>query len=255
MTVETVWDALGLKRGDVVAVTGGGGKTTLIGQLTREARASGGRVVVTATTRFTLPAEPELPVVVAGSRAGMFAATLRALESSSAVVVAGGFADKGRHTGIPSEWIPDLAAMAGVTLTIVNADGSAMRPFKAPAEHEPAVPPSVSVVVAVAGLDVLGRPLDGRWVHRPERVAEVAGMQQGALIDEGVMLRVLSSEQGGRKNVPAGARYAVVLNKADAPDLLAAGTCIAYGLRSAGVSRVVLTALRSPAPLRAVLAA
>src|SRR5204863_6581863 len=97
----------------------------------------------------------------------------------------------------------------------VNADGSSMRPFKAPAEHEPAIPPAAGVVVAMAGLDVLGYPLDDRRVHRPERVAAILGVDLGTPVDERMVARVLASPEGGRKGVPANARYAVLLNKAD----------------------------------------
>jgi len=57
--------ALGLGRGDVVAVVGAGGKTTLVYRLAAEAREAGLRVIVTSTTHMgTLPEEITGPVLL-----------------------------------------------------------------------------------------------------------------------------------------------------------------------------------------------
>ena len=50
-------------------------------------------------------------------------------------------------------------AVAGVV--IAEADGARLRPLKAPAEHEPVIPPAADAVVAVAGLDSVGAPHRG----------------------------------------------------------------------------------------------
>src|SRR5204863_937808 len=57
--------ALGISRGDVVAVAGAGGKTTLVYRLAAEARASGLRVLGTTTTHMgTLDEAVTGPVLV-----------------------------------------------------------------------------------------------------------------------------------------------------------------------------------------------
>ena len=56
---------LGLGRGDVAAVAGAGGKTTLVYRLASEARAAGLRVLVTTTTHMgTLPEDMTGPVIM-----------------------------------------------------------------------------------------------------------------------------------------------------------------------------------------------
>ena len=47
-----------------------------------------------------------------------------------------------------------------------EAEGSAQRPVKAPAAHEPVFPASADAVVMVAGASGLGRPLDDDVVFR-----------------------------------------------------------------------------------------
>lgn len=108
-----------------------------------------------------------------------------------------------------------------------EADGSRRRPLKAPADHEPPVPAPVDVVVVVAGLSGLGRPLDDSCVHRPGRFAALAGCLPGACLTPDLVARVLTHPDGGLKNVPAGARRVVLLNQADTPELRALGTDLA----------------------------
>jgi molybdenum cofactor cytidylyltransferase len=99
-------------------------------------------------------------------------------------------------------------------LVLVEADGSAHRPFKAPAEHEPVIPAGAADVVVCAGLQVLGRPLDERWVHRPELAAGLAGVAPGSPVTPWVAATVLLAPAGGRKGVPRGARCHALLNVA-----------------------------------------
>ncbi len=71
------------------------------------------------------------------------------------------------------------SAMAGAPL-LIEADGARGRSLKAPAPHEPIVPPFADLVVSVAGLDVVGMPLDEQYVHRVDRVRQVLGLRPGA---------------------------------------------------------------------------
>ena len=43
---------------------------------------------------------------------------------------------------------------------LVEADGAKMRPCKVPAEQEPVIPKECDIVIAVAGLDVLGETIE-----------------------------------------------------------------------------------------------
>src|SRR5207244_992641 len=94
-----------------------------------------------------------------------------------------------------------------------EADGSRMRPFKAPAEHEPVIPAETTLVVPVVGADVFGKPLDPDHVHRPELVSALSGAPLGTPITPEIVARVLAHPDGGRKGVPAGARVVVLINK------------------------------------------
>jgi probable selenium-dependent hydroxylase accessory protein YqeC len=99
-------------------------------------------------------------------------------------------------------------------LVLVEADGARGRSLKAPAAHEPVVPPASDVVVVVAGLDALGAALDAGLVHRLERVCALTGRPPGAPVDEDVLVGTLSLG-GYPERSPAAARTVVFLNKAE----------------------------------------
>ena len=128
---------------------------------------------------------------------------------------------------------------------LIEADGSRQRPFKAPAGHEPVIPPWVDTVVVVAGLSALGRPLSPQWVHRPERFAALSGLTAGETLTLEELGRVLAHPQGGLKGIPAGARRVALLNQADTAALQGAASRLAGELLGA-YDAVLVAALAPP---------
>ena len=139
----------------LVTLVGGGGKTTLLYALARQAVDAGYTVAVTTTTHI-LP-HPGLPRSERPTRA--------LLEARRAATV-GTVGEKGKLTG--PENPAALLDLAGVVL--VEGDGANRLPLKAPEEWEPVIPPESRAVLAVAGLDAVGRPI-GETCHRPDRAA------------------------------------------------------------------------------------
>jgi molybdenum cofactor cytidylyltransferase len=121
------------------------------------------------------------------------------------------------------------AQRRGISL-LLEADGSRLRPAKAPAEHEPNIPPFVDGVVVVFGLSALGMPLNEKWVHRVERFSDLSGLSEGDQISAEAAIRVLLHSQGGLKGIPSGVRRYCLLNQADKPQLTSLGNRIARSL-------------------------
>jgi molybdenum cofactor cytidylyltransferase len=128
---------------------------------------------------------------------------------------------EGKARGAEPELVEDLLRLPGRPIVLNEADGSRMRPFKAPAEHEPVIPAATTLVVPVVGADVFGAPLGPERVHRPERVAALAGSALGDPVTPELVARVLTHPEGGLKHVPPGARVIPLINKADTPEALA----------------------------------
>ena len=222
-----VWAALELDMEvhRLVALTGAGGKTSTLYALARAGVDAGKKVVVTTTTHI-LP-HPGLPL--AGSPA-----EARALLEGCPAVTLGRFdrPDKLSGGGDPA------ACLAFAHLVLAEADGARLRPLKAPADHEPVIPPQADAVVAAAGLDCLGRPV-GEVCHRPERVCALLGVGMDHALTPADVAAVLAHPQGGRKGVGAGMAFRCLLNKADDPAREALGREIQSILAQKGIVSAV----------------
>jgi len=128
----------------------------------------------------------------------------------------------------------------GAGVVAVEADGSAHKPFKAPAEHEPVIPSSTTDVIVCVGLDVLGKPLNELYVHRPEIVARLARTELGEPVTMETILRVLVHDEGGRKGLPEGARLHALLNNPGDEDRRQAGSKLAGRLIFGGYYRAIV---------------
>ena len=125
---------------------------------------------------------------------------------------------------------------------LVEADGAKMRPCKVPAEHEPVIPKECDIVIAVAGLDVLGETIEA-GCFRSRQVA--AFLQKPLLhrIEEADLVQILLSERGARKSVGKW-EYYVVLNKCDTQERMHSAQKIAVALQQAGVQHIAVTKLK-----------
>lgn len=97
----------------------------------------------------------------------------------------------------------------------IEADGSKMKPLKAPAAHEPPVPEWVNHVVVSVGISILGKPLDESYVHRAELFSSLTGLEMGKPVNWQAIMKMLTHPQGGLKNIPRHARKSVLLNQVD----------------------------------------
>jgi probable selenium-dependent hydroxylase accessory protein YqeC len=243
-------DALGLAGDDVVALVGGGGKTSAMFRLARETVAEGGRAITTTTTRIfaaQIQLSPAHVPAAAATREGVLAA----LAAHGQVLVIGE-ADPGtgKAEGVTLDLFRRLRVWCPGTIILNEADGSRMRPFKAPAAHEPVIPAETTLVIPMVGADIFGQPLDAEHVHRPERVSALSGAPTGSPITPAVVARVLAHGDGGRKGVPAGARVIAVINKVERLDDRAPARETAERLLGEpAIEAVLLTALRREEPV------
>ena len=246
-------DALGVARDEVVAFVGGGGKTTAMFRLAGEMVETGEHAITTTTTHIFAAQIALAPAHVAAAEATQ-ASVSAALSAHGHVLVIGATdAGSGRAGGVAPDLFRSLRAWCPGVCLLNEADGSRMRPFKAPAAHEPVIPAETTLVVPVVGADVFGKTLDDVNVHRPELVSELSGAPLGAPITPEIVARVLAHPDGGRKGVPAGARVVVLINKVERlPDRAPARETAERLLREPAIHSVVLAAVRGEKPVLAV---
>jgi probable selenium-dependent hydroxylase accessory protein YqeC len=250
---------LGLRRPEVVAVVGAGGKTTLVYRLAAEARALGWRVLVTTTTHMgTLPEATTGPVFVE-AEGEVDEAMREALARHGIATLLGRRVRPDKLQGIPPERVDALAGLCD--LVLVEADGARGRSLKVPADHEPVVPSSTTLLIVVAALDAVGARLLPDRVHRVELVAAATGKSVGAILEERDLAACLGHPGSYPSRLPRSARAAVFLNKAEDVAAYAAAGRIALGLTPPyevvvagrardGEGRTVSTAAAPPAILK-----
>jgi len=238
-------DALMLGDRGVVSLVGAGGKTSLMYKLAHELAAAGEPVLTTTTTKIFEPLpEQSTHLIIAGS-------VSRMLEQAQAAL------NNHHHITAAFEKLPNLRKLRGFTpgfvqaiwhsrlfrWILVEADGAAGRPLKAPADHEPVIPACTSQLIGLIGLNGAGQPLNGQWVFRPERFIQLSGLAQGAAVSAAAIAAVLVHEKGIFKNAPAAAARIAFCNQADVRPNLAAGRHIARALiekKRTGLNRVII---------------
>lgn len=225
-----------------MAFVGAGGKTTAIFRLARQ---MAGRVLVTTSTHLGV-GQVELADNHYVIQSGEDLATLKEGLGNGVTLVTGPGGKDRRVTGLSLELLAalnDIAHSHEVPL-LIEADGCRRRPLKAPAEHEPAIPDFVNTVVVVAGISGLGKPLNEKWVHRPERFGQLSGLEMGKKIASQDVVKVLRHPSGGMKNIPDGARKVVLLNQVDTPEQAGLAKGIAKALLREYESVVVASLLK-----------
>ena len=193
--------------GDIVAIVGAGGKTTTMFALANALAERGLRVVTTKSTNIHRPSLARSPRLLISPPDRWQADLPPALDAHPVITVVTAAPTPRRYNGIPPDLAPDLLRDSGADVLIVEADGARRRLLKVPADHEPAMPSGATIVMPVACLAAVGRPLAGRHVHRPELAAEVLGIDPGANLSIDHVLQLLLDVRAGRKAAPPDAQF------------------------------------------------
>jgi probable selenium-dependent hydroxylase accessory protein YqeC len=215
-SVHDLSSALDMGSRELVALVGGGGKTSLLLAMADERVRAGKRVVTTTTTKMWHREAGRLPQLVFTRLEPSWRIKLNAgLQSPGQVFLARNPLDSGKVEGIEPSMINEIYGEAGIDDILVEADGASGRPVKAPAEHEPVIPSSATLVVAMLGLDALWAPIGPEVVFRVDLFATLTGTEPGQRITPVVLSGLFSGPEGLFKGSPESARRMVFLNKCD----------------------------------------
>jgi molybdenum cofactor cytidylyltransferase len=275
MTINPLLTAFDIgEQPELIAIVGGGGKTSLMFAL---ANALPGRVVISTTTRIFAAQMKLAPAVCTTSDLTLL--TTHLAQHGTCLVIGEVQGDKA--LGVDPSLPGQLLAHPDVDYVIVEADGSRMRPIKAPAAHEPVIPPEATLVIPVAGIDALDGPLD-KVAHRPELVRAVISKQysvasnvaqrpprvqfsdaESRLSVEDIAALLVHPE-GGLKGVPERARVIPLINKVETAGQLTLARQIAHhalrhsplatrhsplATRHSPPNHIVIGAIRTPQPI------
>jgi molybdenum cofactor cytidylyltransferase len=240
----------------LLSFVGGGGKTNLMVALAQALAVNGRSVIATTTTRIFAAQMSLAPVALTGQEASPDRLREALTAHGWCLVVGHLNGDKAQGVGPerPFQWFSD----PGVDVVLVEADGSRMRPFKVPADHEPPVPPQTTLLVPVVGITAVNQPIAAA-AHRPERVVALAQTIQSSQpqtitpdspLTPALIASLLTHPQGGLKNAPPTAGVMPFINQVEtAAQLQQARRIAALLLRSATVDSVLIGAAQSATPV------
>jgi len=206
--VESLRAALKIEDEDkIIAFVGAGGKSTLIEALAKELCVNGKKVIITTTTHIQKPkgffmTDVQIPQIKEYTGAGK-------------IVIAGNDAGEGKLKALSLAAFRQLEENCDYLL--VEADGARGLPIKVPAEHEPVLPVNTDLVVAVAGIDALGRSISD-CCHRAELAADFLGKSLKDCVEAKDFAAIFQSKQGSRKHVVG--RFISIVSKVDGDEEL-----------------------------------
>ena len=278
------------EKGHVVSLIGGGGKTTLLYALSAYCTAKGWRVLTATTTHIRKPVN--VPWIAVNEEEKTASLECESSECKTSVgikcvcentawenagkerdrlwqqgtyVVAGTPAPHEKLTILPeairSEWISDA------DITFLEADGAKCLPCKFPAAHVPVILPQSDIVLAVAGLSALYRPLgevcfraelaieawnrdvceygDAAYPKEGKRLLKEVPISKDTSLTPELLAWLLGSENGARKDI-SGRSFFVVLNQADTSERREDGRKVLDILKHSYGIQGILTSFSGP---------
>jgi len=187
---------------------------TLAGELRIQHR----RVITTTTTKIFPPAPEESPRLLLGGPE-VFPTIEEDLIRYGHITWAAGRSAENKLLGGSLPDLSHLWARGWADYLIVEADGSARRPIKAPNQKEPVVPLESTCFISVFGLSALGQPLHSNWAFRSEIISRLTGIHPGTPLTAEGLANLATHPLGGLKGRGPGMRAVVFLNQWDSqPD-------------------------------------
>lgn len=183
-------DAFQIRQKTVVALVGAGGKSSLMYLLARKARQAGWKVLVTTTTKVRLPEPGQCDFLDGGgtlfdgeaiSRPGVYFSGRRDRDRSKVAAADPGRLQSRHHL---------------FDLTLIEADGAAMKPLKGWNETEPVIPAWATHTIGVVDIQTVAREINDQLVHRLDIFLELVAAQCGDRVSIDHLCRLVRHPAG-----------------------------------------------------------
>ena len=221
-------EALGLKEKAFISLVGAGGKSTLFNRLGDELALKNKRMILTTTTKmFARQLAPFIKKgrLIEGHDEEIIQERIKkyfSLKNKAArlAVIEEKIEDNGEEkiSGLPPDWLDKWWEDRMADYFLVEADGAAGRPVKAPASHEPVIPLSTTDLIGVIGIDGLGLSLQEENVFRSQIFSRLTGLSLGEKVGIEALSLLICHPEGLFKGAPPGCRHHLFINKAEDPE-------------------------------------
>ena len=241
---KTLRKAFDIQPGEVISLVGAGGKSTLMFALARELVTPEGLVITTTTTKIFPPSSSDTSYLLISQEEKEINDFILKSRFSHIILASEKIAASGKLKGFNPELILKWSRLRPVTYTIIEADGAANRPLKAPnTDYEPVIPQNSSLVIPIVGIDALGCELVEEYVFRSEIAARLTGTALGGTVSLDTIAILMTHPSGIIYGSPVHARIVPFINKTDLNESLSEARKLASRILEAQhpqVDRVVL---------------
>lgn len=246
-------EAFDIHQGEVISLVGAGGKTTLMSALAKQLAEDGESVITTTTTKIFDWQAPGTCLIVEADEEKVLDLLRQELKKHRHITIASQrLAAEGKLKGISPQLIARIAGLKQVDYIIIEADGAARKPLKAPNATEPVIPHNTSLVIAIVGIDALNSRLNRENVFRPEIVSRLTGLPLGSTISADAITTLITDSDGITKGSPPHARIIPFINKVDSAKDVTKAEALAHTILEAEhprIERVVLGQAQSIKPV------
>ena len=211
--VRTLCEDLDLMNYRVFAVTGGGGKTSLLFALGRHS-AEHTFTLLTTTTKIFPPSPGVSPFKIVAGPDDLIR-KINDAEDIPSMMTAAKEMNGVKLSGYTPEEISLIASKSPVGRIIIEADGSRGLSLKAYETWEPPVPDAADCHFIVVGADIFRDPLSPANAFRFDIIRQKFSLQAGEMISFANCAALLSNREEYLKNSPDKALRILFINKCD----------------------------------------
>lgn len=171
-----------IKKGDVISITGAGGKTSLMFFLAKQLSKKG-KVLLTTTTKIYIPSKEKYEkmyingLIVEGKDKNIFVEGNSILEK--------------KMTGLNYEEIEKRKEK--YDYIIIEADGSKEKILKGWNKTEPCIPRITTITIGVINVKAIGKKIDEINIHRLELFCKLTGEKKGNVVKEETIVKYINN--------------------------------------------------------------
>lgn len=206
----------------VICFVGAGGKTSMMFRLAHELALNGYTVLTTTTTKIFFPtSDQSIHVMVSDCLDNMLTRSKQLLKQTNHITAAYAYGPQRKLIGFVPSTIDAIFQSGLFQWILVEADGAAGMPIKAPADHEPVIPITTQWVIGMIGMDAVYQPITHPYVFRPHIFIQLTGARPDQIVSEEFIASLINHPKGIMKHCPTNACRIICLNKINSTERLA----------------------------------
>ncbi|MGI5949990.1 selenium cofactor biosynthesis protein YqeC [Peptoniphilus sp.] len=184
-----ILDFMNIEKGDVVSITGSGGKTTLMNTLAKKLKKRG-RVLITTSTKIKIPGEDEADYIY-----DSVSEYKKNNEENIIVALGEKILDEDKFSAIDEEDL--LKIKDDFDYILIEADGCRNMPLKMWKSHEPVIYNVSNKTISVFSAKTIGRKISRDFIYNYE---EFRKLITSDVVDKFVFERLIKEDPGPFKN-------------------------------------------------------